>query len=238
MAPRLCSFRKLWDIPFLLPANLVEFKDHIPFNENTCTTLRHLVNIQILSLIWSSYSSQSPRICLPRVSQLELRMDQQTMGTAFLTYSHFDLPSLKHLFVEPLFPQKMVPCAPMHSSTVNHLTSRWSQSRPPKISMLDIELELSSYSMLTNIRCLTIEVCPNINFFLGALSICPGKDVIFPQVSELDIICGPGFDFSSDVLDMHILVELIQSQRDQGALRESKMTWERGLVNDDAHTRR
>ncbi|KAK0479833.1 hypothetical protein EDD18DRAFT_844869 [Armillaria luteobubalina] len=148
-------------------------------------------------------------------------MDRQTMGTAFLTYSHFDLPSLKHLFVEPFFPQKMVPRAPMHSSTVNHLTLRWSQSRPPKISMLDIELELSSYSTLTNLRCLTIEACPNINFFLGALSICPEKDVIFPQVSELDII-----------------LELIQSQTDQGALREFKMTWERGLVNDDVHTRR
>ncbi|KAK0466628.1 hypothetical protein IW261DRAFT_1521023 [Armillaria novae-zelandiae] len=120
---------------------------------------------------------------------------------------------------------------PMCSSTVTHLTltctplSRYD-------SPVDLELE-PSYSTLTNLRCLTIVGSPNINPFLSTLFIRPGRNVIFPKMSELGV-------FSSNQhsrLDMHILIELIQSRRDHGALREFKMTRRQGVVNYDADTR-
>ncbi|KAK0466635.1 hypothetical protein IW261DRAFT_1683578 [Armillaria novae-zelandiae] len=235
VAPRLRSFRKIWDLPFLLPANLVEFADYNPFNENTCATLRHLVNIRILSLSFSEYSSESPRICLPRVSQLELRKTRQDVDTASLTYNHFDLPSLTYLKIltfpsRPPLVSRQAP-QPMRSSTVTHLTLTWSPISGGPPSVLELE---HSYSTLTNLRCLTIVGWPNINPFLGILSIRPGRNVIFPKMSELDVFCDIDYGFS---LDMHILVELIQSRRDQGALREFKITWEHGFVNYDADTR-
>ncbi|KAK0479845.1 hypothetical protein EDD18DRAFT_1364106 [Armillaria luteobubalina] len=239
-APRLRSFTKTLDAPFLLPANLVEFNDRISFNENTCTTLRHLVNIQILSLSCSSYSSETPRIRLPRVSQLELRMDRQNTVPTSLTYNHFDLPSLTHLKVKFFSLQLMVPRPvpqPMHSSTVTRLTLTWSLYQLHKFSAVDIEQDLSSYNTLRNLCCLSVKDCPNISPFLHALSIRSGKNVIFPKLSKVDIIWQRDAGSSDDALDMHILVELIQSRRDQGALREFNMKWEQRLVNDDADTR-
>ncbi|KAK0491703.1 hypothetical protein EDD18DRAFT_1334584 [Armillaria luteobubalina] len=241
VAPRLRSFHKLWDLPFLLPDNLVEFEDSIPFNENTCIILRRLVSIQTVSLWCSWYSSESPRIRLPRVSQLELTMEGQDAAPVSLTYNHFDLPSLTHLKVvffslEPMVPQP-VP-QPMHSSTVTRLTLTWSLLQPHKFSAVDIEQDLSSYNTLRNLHCLTIKDCPDISPFLHALSIRSGKNVIFPKMSKLDIIWGWHAGLFEDALDMDILVELIQSRRDQGALREFRLTWQLGLVNDDADTRR
>ncbi|KAK0467613.1 hypothetical protein IW261DRAFT_1680124 [Armillaria novae-zelandiae] len=235
VAPRLRSFRKTCDLPFLLPANLVEFHDHNPFNENTCTTLRHLVNIRILSLSCSAYSSESPRICLPRVSQLELKRNGQAVGTASLTYNRFDLPSLTHLkiWTFPLRkPMVSLPAPqPMRSSTVTHLTLTGTPFNRHD-SSVDLELE-ASYSTLTNIRCFTLKNWPKMDRFLGTLSIHPGRNVIFPKMSELGVCCS---DYYSR-LDMHILVELIQSRRDQGALRKFNITWRGGDVNYDADTR-
>ncbi|KAK0467603.1 hypothetical protein IW261DRAFT_1519062 [Armillaria novae-zelandiae] len=128
--------------------------------------------------------------------------------------------------VSPQAPQ------PIRSSTVTHLTL----TRTPFIrydSSVDLELE-ASYSTLTNIRCLTFEYWPNINPFLRTLSIRPAKNVIFPKMSELGVFCR---NKRSSPLDMHILVELIQSRRDHGALREFKITWREGAVNYDADTR-
>ncbi|KAK0485537.1 hypothetical protein EDD18DRAFT_1195905, partial [Armillaria luteobubalina] len=186
MAPRLRSFEMSINAPFLLPVNVVELFDYSPFDADTHATLHNLVNIKHLTILCSSYSSGLPRICLPRVSELELRTDRQAVDAPFLTYNQFDLPSLTHLKI----------CT------------------------------------LTNLRCFTIEDCPNINPILGALSIRPGRNIMFPKMSKLDIECGSG-----DVLDMRVLVELVQSQRDQGALREFKITWQQGLVNDDADIR-
>ncbi|KAK0491702.1 hypothetical protein EDD18DRAFT_539348 [Armillaria luteobubalina] len=240
VAPRLRSFEKTLDLPFLLPANLVEFEDSDQFNKNTCTILRHLVNIRTLSLMCSSYSSQSPRIRLPRVSQLKLHT-QLAPNTASQIYNHFDLPSLKHLKIFFLFSEPMVPRRvpqPMHSSTVTRLTLTWSRFLRHKFSAVDIKHDLFSYNTLRNLRCLIVEDCPNISSFLRALSIRSGKNVIFPKMSKLDIIWECHAGSSGDVLDMDILVELIQSRRYQGVLREFKMKWERGLANDDADTRR
>ncbi|KAK0462131.1 hypothetical protein IW261DRAFT_199876 [Armillaria novae-zelandiae] len=236
VAPRLCSFKKSWDLPFLLPANLVEFHDSHPFNENTCTILHHLVNIRSLSLLCSAYSSELTRICLPRVSQLRLKMNGQAVDTASLTYNHFDLPSLTHLKIcaFPSWEPIVSPQAhqPMRSSTVTHLTLTWLP-----ISRYDSSVDLAlehSYSTLTNLRCLTLEHWPMMDRFLGTLCIRPGRNVIFPKMSELDVFCGSDHGV---LLDMHILIELIQSRRDQGALQEFKITWRGGVVNDDADTR-
>ncbi|KAK0467621.1 hypothetical protein IW261DRAFT_1058788 [Armillaria novae-zelandiae] len=235
VAPRLCSFKKTCDLPFLLPDNLVEFEDSNPFNENTCTTLRHLVNIRTLSLLCSAYSSESPRICLPRVSQLGLKMNRQAVGTTSLTYNHFDLPSLTHLQIQSFhLKESMVsPQAPqpIRSSTVTHLTLTGSQFSRYNFSV-DLELQ-ASYSTLTNIRCLTLENWPKMGRFLGTLSLHPGRNVIFPKMSELGVFRSN----NHSRLDMHILVELIQSRRDQGALREFNITWRGRVVNCDADTR-
>ncbi|KAK0466598.1 hypothetical protein IW261DRAFT_1113505 [Armillaria novae-zelandiae] len=236
VAPRLRFFSKTLDLRILLPANLVEFHDSHPFNENTCTTLHHLVNIRILSLSCSAYSSVSPRIYLPRVSQLELRRGQQAVDTAFLTYNHFDLPSLTHLEILafPLRKPMVSPQAhqPIRSSTVTHLTLTRIPTGPSDSSM-DLALE-HSYSTLTNVRCLTVKYWPNMNRFLGILCIRPRSNVIFPKMSQLGV-------FSSNnhsPLNMHILVELLQPRRDQGALREFNITWQWGVINYDAYTRR
>ncbi len=236
VAPRLRSFTKTSEHTLLLPANLVEFYDYYPFYENTCTTLRHLVNIEILSLWCSSYSSALPRICLPRLSQLRLEMDRPSMGTAFVTYNHFDLPSLTHLKIRFSYSQPMVPPQvpqPIHSSTVTSLTLTWPPFMSQKISAWDIWLDLR----LPNLRCLTVEDCPNINPFLGSLSIHPGRNAMFPKMSKLDISCGRDFGVSKDFLDMHVLVELVHSRRVHGALRSFQVAWQQGLVNDDADTR-
>ncbi|KAK0491715.1 hypothetical protein EDD18DRAFT_539489 [Armillaria luteobubalina] len=108
VAPRLRSFTKTLDAQFLLPANLVEFDDSTPFNENTRATLRYLVNVETLSLSCSSYSSELPKIRLPRLSHLRLSANGQTVSTAFLTYNHFDLPSLTHLKVFSFFSKPVV----------------------------------------------------------------------------------------------------------------------------------
>ncbi|KAK0466609.1 hypothetical protein IW261DRAFT_1520907, partial [Armillaria novae-zelandiae] len=121
---------------------------------------------------------------------------------------------------------------PIRSSTVTHLTFTWS----PFIrydSSVDLELE-ASYSTLTNLRCLNIKDWPNINPFLGTLSIRPGRNKIFPKMSELGVFCSNKY---CSPLDMHILVKLIQSRRDQGALQEFKITCPQGVVNYDADTR-
>ncbi|PBK84480.1 hypothetical protein ARMGADRAFT_1088484 [Armillaria gallica] len=236
VAPHLRSFTKSLQPTFLLPANLVEFYDSNPFNENTCTTLRHLVNIENLSLSCSSYSSALPRIFLPRLSQLRLKMDRQRVGTAFVTYNHFDLPSLTHLKIWFSYSQPMVPPQipqPIHSSTVTSLTLTWAPFMSQKISASDIGLDLR----LPNLRCLTVEDCPNINPLLGSLSIHPGRNAMFPKMSKLDISCGRNFGSSEDFLDMHALVELVHSRRVHGALRSFQVAWQRGLVNDDADTR-
>ncbi|KAK0466622.1 hypothetical protein IW261DRAFT_1113724 [Armillaria novae-zelandiae] len=224
VAPRLRSFRKTCDCRLLLPANLVKFHDSYPFNENTCTILCQLVNIRILSLSYSAYSSESPRICLPRVSHLELTKTRQAVDTASLTYNHFDLPSLTHLKIRafPLREPTVSPQAPqpIRSSTVTHLTLTGTPFNRYH-SSVDFELE-ASYSTLTNLQCLTLEDWPNINPFLHTLSIRPGRNKIFPKMSELGVFCR---NKGGSPIDMHILVELIKSQRDQGALREFNITW-------------
>ncbi|KAK0462135.1 hypothetical protein IW261DRAFT_1614065 [Armillaria novae-zelandiae] len=241
VAPHLRSFKKKWDLPLLLPANLIEFHDHNPFNENTCTTLRHLVNIRILSLSCSAYSSESPRICLPRVSQLELTIRGKAVGTASLTYNHFDLPSLTHLKIQalPLREPMVSPQAPqpIRLSTVTHLTLTCILIGPSDSSM-DLALE-HSYSTLTNLRCLTVNDWPKMDRFLGTLCIRPRRNVIFPKMSELCVFSSNSYfrNRYRSQLDMHILVELIQSRRDQGALREFNITWPQGVVNYDADTR-
>ncbi|KAK0491712.1 hypothetical protein EDD18DRAFT_539430 [Armillaria luteobubalina] len=237
VAPCLRSFKNGLDAPFSLPDHLVEFEDSDSFNENTCITLRRLVNVETLTLSCSSYSSELPKIHLPRLSHLGLRMIGQTVSTAVLTYNHFDLPSLTHITLLFSYGQLLFDLAinAIHSSTVTSLTLIWPSSVSRTHLASDTRPNLSSLFALPNLRCLTVEGCPYINAFLGELSIGPGVNMIFPQVSKLDIICGHGFDFPEDVLDMHILVELIQSRRDQGALREFKIKWERGLVDDDAH---
>ncbi|SJL02798.1 uncharacterized protein ARMOST_06135 [Armillaria ostoyae] len=240
VAPRLRSFTQTSHAPFLLPANLVEFDDTFPFNVHTYTTLRRLVNIETLSLSCISYSSELPRIRLPRLSQLELTVNLRSLSAAFVTYNHFELPFLTHLQMSLIFSHPKVPpqvLQPISSSKVTSLILTWFHCLSRKYSASDIELDLSSLCRLPNLQCLTVEDCPNINPFLGALSIHPGRNVLFPKMSKLDINCGRDFGLSEDLLDMHILVELIQSQRDQGALREFKMTWQRGLINDDADTR-
>ncbi|KAK0491699.1 hypothetical protein EDD18DRAFT_1185997 [Armillaria luteobubalina] len=121
---------------------------------------------------------------------------------------------------------------PMRSSTVTRLILTWCLFIPDEFLASYIELELSSYSTLTNLQCLTVETCPHINTFLRALSTRPGRNIMFPKMSKLDIESGSG-----DVLDMRILVELVESRRDQGALREFKIMWQQGFVNDDADTR-
>ncbi|KAK0466619.1 hypothetical protein IW261DRAFT_1426758 [Armillaria novae-zelandiae] len=120
---------------------------------------------------------------------------------------------------------------PIRSSTVTHLTLTWIPTGPSDSSM-DLALE-HSYSTLTNLRYLTVKYWPNMNRFLGTLCIRPGN-VIFPKMSELGVFSS--FDHSR--LDMHILVELIQSRRDQGDLREFNITWQWGVINYDADTRR
>ncbi|KAK0479835.1 hypothetical protein EDD18DRAFT_1364099 [Armillaria luteobubalina] len=238
VAPRLRSFKKGSDAPFSLPDHLVEFEDFDSFNENTCTTLRHLVNVETLTLSCSSYSSELPKIHLPRLSHLQLRTSGQTASPAFLTYSHFDLPSLTHITLLFSYEELLLDLAinVIHSSTVTSLSLIWPSSLSRKYLASNIQPHLSSQFVLPNLRCLTIESCPYINAFLGELSVGPRMSMIFPQVSKLDIISGHDLDFSEDALNMHILVELIQSRRDQGALREFKMKWERGLVKDDADT--
>ncbi|KAK0467615.1 hypothetical protein IW261DRAFT_1573909 [Armillaria novae-zelandiae] len=80
---------------------------------------------------------------------------------------------------------------------------------------MDLALE-QSYSTLTNVRCLTVKEWPKMDDLLGTLCIRPGRNVIFPKMSEL---------------------ELIESRRDQGALREFNITWQWGVINYDADTR-
>ncbi|PBK63028.1 hypothetical protein ARMSODRAFT_963565 [Armillaria solidipes] len=238
LAPRLRSFTKSTASPMLLPANLIELCDFSLFNADTYATLRKLVNIEILSLLCSSYSSALPRIQLPRLSRLELTINLRSIGAAFLTYNHFDVPSLTHLQITLSGLSRWHPTIPPHvfqpisSSTVTSLILIFPPSGSlRKNSAYDIEQDLLSYCRLPNLRCLTVEECPNINLLLGALSICPGKNVIFPKMSELDIDGNSSMDGG---LDMHILVELVQSRRDKGALREMKFVWQGGLVNDDA----
>ncbi|KAK0467589.1 hypothetical protein IW261DRAFT_1680070 [Armillaria novae-zelandiae] len=234
VAPRLCSFRKTWDRRLLLPANLVKFHDSYPFNENICTILRQLVNIRILSLSYSAYSSESPRICLPRVSQLELKSSGEAVETASLTYNHFDLPSLTHLKIQA-FPWKepmVSPQAhqPICSSTVTHLTL----TRIP-VGSSDSSMYLAlehSYSTLTNLRCLTVNDWPKMACLLGTLCIHPRRNMIFPKMSQLGVLRTK----NHSRLNMHILVELIQSRRDQGALCEFNIIWKGGVVKYDADT--
>ncbi|KAK0218486.1 hypothetical protein EDD85DRAFT_961506 [Armillaria nabsnona] len=240
MAPRLRSFTKSLDTPFLLPANLVEFRDSHPFKANTYTSLRHTVNIETLSLICSSYSSELPRIHLPKLSRLNLTMNLRSLGTGFATYNHFDLPSLTHLQIGLIPLHKDIPPRVLQpiSSPVTSLTLTWPNCIPPKFPACDFELVLSLLCKLPNIRCLLVEACPNINFLLGALSIRPGTNVLFPQMSKLDIKGWSNSNMSKNLIDIHILVELVQSRRDHGALREFKLVWEWGLVNNDADMRR
>ncbi|KAK0479828.1 hypothetical protein EDD18DRAFT_844824 [Armillaria luteobubalina] len=240
VAPRLRSFRKGLDAPFLLPDNLVVFEDSDPFNENTYTTLRYLVNVNTVSLECSPYSNASPKIHLPKLSKLLLRTDRCMLSTAFMTYNRFDHPSLTHItlffFYGQILPIEAVNA--IQSSTVTSLTLMWSSFVPQNYLALDTQPHLSYLFALPNLRCLTVEGCPYINAFLGELSIGPRMNMILSKMSKLVIICGYDLRFSKDVLDMHILVELIQSRRDQGALREFKLTWRQGLVNDDVDTRR
>ncbi|KAK0185338.1 hypothetical protein F5146DRAFT_1072458 [Armillaria mellea] len=239
VAPRLRSFTTTLDAPFLLPANLVEFINLESFTEKTYTTLRELVNIEDLTLSCGSYSSELPRIYLPRVSQLQLRTSEQNVGTAFVTYDHFDLPSLAHLHIVFISKGQMLPSQvvqPIRSSTVTNLTLTWSLFISQKPFTMDIVLDLFPYCRLPNLQHLTVKGCSHINPFLRALSILPGKNVIFPKMSALDIQCSHFFGFE-DLLDMHILVELVQSRIDQGALREFDVWWKKGLFNDDADTR-
>ncbi|KAK0185333.1 hypothetical protein F5146DRAFT_1072442, partial [Armillaria mellea] len=243
VAPRLRSFTKSSGTPFLLLTNLVDFCDTQAFHKNTLTTLRGIVNIETLSLCCSIYSSELPRVHLPRLSQLELRVDPFILGAAFITYNHFDLPSLTHLQMTLIFSHGMTRMAiphvvqPINSSTVTSLILTWTYDIYPEISASDVDLDLSSFCRLPNLRCLTVEDCPNINPFLKALSIHPRRDVMFPKLSRLDIKCGRDSALSKDLLDMQILVTLVQSRRDQGALRKFRLAWKRGLVNDDADTR-
>ncbi|KAK0436279.1 hypothetical protein EV421DRAFT_1832874 [Armillaria borealis] len=240
VAPCLRSFTKSLDAPFVLPANLVKFSDDLPFDADTRATFHSLVNIETLSILCSSYSSELPRIHLPRLSQLELTVGLRNLGTALVTYNHFELPFLTHLQMTLIFSHTKVPpqvLQPISSSTVTSLILTWFHCLSRKYSASDIGLDLSSLCRLPNLQCLTVEDCPNINPFLDALAIRPRRNTIFPKMSELDIKFGPDFAMSDDVLDTHILVELVQSRRDEGALREFKMTWQHGLVNDDANTR-
>ncbi len=103
MAPRLRSFTKSMKAPFLLPANVVKFIDDLPFDADTRATLHSLVNIENLSISCSSYSSELPRIHLPKLSQLELTMDLRSLGAAFVTYNHFEFPFLTHLRMSLIF---------------------------------------------------------------------------------------------------------------------------------------
>ncbi|KAK0185331.1 hypothetical protein F5146DRAFT_1072430, partial [Armillaria mellea] len=208
VAPRLRSFYNgHWMPHSCSQPNLVEFNQ-----------FGILVNIEDLTLSCGSYSSELPRIYLPRVSQLGLRMSEQSVGTAFITYNHFDLPSLAHLDILFISKGQMLP----------------SQVKP--FMTWDIELDLFPYCRLPNLQHLTVKGCSHINPFLRALSIHPGKNVIFPKMSALDIECSHFFGFE-DLLDMHILVELVQSRLVQGALREFDVWWKTGLSNDDADTR-
>ncbi|KAK0218507.1 hypothetical protein EDD85DRAFT_961522 [Armillaria nabsnona] len=238
VAPRLRSFIKSMKAPFLLPANLIKFSDCLPFDADTRATLHSLVNVETISISCSSYSSELPRIHLPRLSQLELTMDLQSVGNAFVMYNHFDLPFLTHLQMTLFFHTKVpLPVLqPISSPTVTSLTLTWFHSVSQQFSASRIKLDLSSLCRLPNLQCLTVKDCANINPFLRALSIHPGRNVIFPNMSKLDIKCGHDFGMSDDVLDMRILVDLVQSRRDQGALRNFQVAWQRGLVNDDADT--
>ncbi|KAK0479824.1 hypothetical protein EDD18DRAFT_1364089 [Armillaria luteobubalina] len=239
MAPHLRSFAKALDAPFLLPANLVEFEDSNLFNKSTRATIHNLVNIKYLSFVCSSYSSGLPHIHLPRLSQLELCVYLSSVGDAFVTYNHFELPFLTHLQMILICSQMKIPTQvfqPISSSTVSSLVLAWFHYPPRIHSVSDIELDLSLLCTMPNLQFLTVKDCSNINLFLGGLSILSGKKVIFPKMSTLDINCEHNHDLSEGLLDMHILVELLQSRRDHGALREFYITWERGLVNDDADT--
>ncbi len=214
----------------------------IPFREKQIHTLPSIkMSISKPSHFFcSSYSSELPRIQLPKLSQLDLTMDLRRLDTAFVTYNHFDLPALIHLRITLIFLHTRVPphvLQPISSPTVTSLTLTWFHCVSRQFSASDIKLDLSSYCRLPNLRCLTVEDCPNINPFLGALAIHPGKNVLFPKMSKLDISYQLVSDLSEDPLDMHILIELVQSRRDQGTLREFELVWQRGLVNDDAEIR-
>ncbi|KAK0207279.1 hypothetical protein IW262DRAFT_1420758 [Armillaria fumosa] len=234
ITPRLRSFTKSMKAPFLLPANVVKFIDGVPFDADTRATLNSLVNIEHLSILCSWYSSGQPPIHLLRLSQLELEVNLRSVGDAFVTYNHFELPFLAHLQMTLICSHTKIPTQvlqPISSSTVSSLVLKRFHCRTWKYSVSDIELDPSSLCKLPNLQCLTVEDCPNINPFLSALSILPGKNVVFPKMSKLDIKC-----VSGGVLDMRILVELAQSRRDHGALRKFKITWPGRLVNDDADT--
>ncbi|KAK0207277.1 hypothetical protein IW262DRAFT_1443535 [Armillaria fumosa] len=251
VAPRLRSFTRSMNAPFLLPVNVVQFIDDLPFDANTRATLHNLVNIERLSISCSSYSSELPRIHLPRLSQLELEVDLRCLEAAFITYNHFDFPSLSHLQMSLILSHTKIPrqvLQPISSSTVSSLILTWINHLSQKYSASDIVLDFSSLCMLPNLQCLTVEYCPNINPFLGALCILPGKNVMFPKMSTLDVKCEPDYaltedplcshyTLSKDPLNMHILVELLQSRRDQGALRKFKIIWQEGVVNDDVDIR-
>ncbi|KAK0466626.1 hypothetical protein IW261DRAFT_1373321, partial [Armillaria novae-zelandiae] len=241
VAPRLRYFVKTWDAPFLLPANLVDFEDSAPFNENTCTTLRHLVNIKYLSISCSSYSSELPQIDLPRLSELKLKVNLYGWKwDAFCTYNHFKFPFLTHLQMMLTSSDTEIPTRvpqPISSSTVSSLILTWINQFSWQDSSGGILRKLFSLCELPNLQRLTVEYCPNINCFLDALYILPRKNVMFPKMSTLDIKCVPMCNFHADLLDMHILVDLLQSRRDRGALHEFNITWRWGVVNDDADTR-
>ncbi|KAK0207274.1 hypothetical protein IW262DRAFT_1498717 [Armillaria fumosa] len=240
VAPRLLTFLRCMKAPFLLPVNVIGFIDDLPFDANTRATIHNIVNIEYLSISCSLYSSKLPRIHLPRVSLLDLTMDLHSLGAAFVTYNHFEFPFLTRLKMTLNLSRAKIPrqvLQPISSSTVSSLILKWSHSDVRICSVLDIELDLSLLCTLPNLQCLTVEDCPNINPFLVALSIHPIKNVIFPKMSKLDILCGREYGLSENFLDMHILVELIQSRRDKGALREFKMMWPWGLTNDGADTR-
>ncbi|KAK0474135.1 hypothetical protein EDD18DRAFT_1368049 [Armillaria luteobubalina] len=228
VAPRLRSFTTSAESPFLLPANLVEFMGTNPFNEKTSITVRHCPNIQILSLSCSSYSDQSPKIRLPRLSQLLLGMDRRMLpvDTAFVTYNHFDLPSLTHLdilFCPEQLGRPLEQLHPIHSSTVTSLTLTWPTPLSRKMSALDNQPHLSSLFALPNLLCLTVENCPKISPFLGTLSIRPEGNTIFPKMSKLVIIYRHNPGRHIDRLNLHILVELIQSRKIEELCVNSKL---------------
>ncbi|KAK0479829.1 hypothetical protein EDD18DRAFT_1440537 [Armillaria luteobubalina] len=236
VAPCLRSFSKMLDAQFLLPSNLAEFEDYDPFNTNTHATLHSLVNIEKLTIQCSSYSSELPRIQLPRLAQLELKVDLRSLGEAFVTSNHFEFPFLTHLHLDLRFYHETITplvLQPISSSTVSSLTLTWTHILPPSL-IPNIGSYVSSLVTLPNLRRLTLRGSPNMNTFLGALSILPGKDVIFPKMSTLDIKCE--YD-NEDYLNMHILVELIQSRIYHGALREFNIMWQRGVVSYDADIR-
>ncbi|KAK0479821.1 hypothetical protein EDD18DRAFT_1440519 [Armillaria luteobubalina] len=232
VAPHLRSFTKTMKARFLLPANIVKFMDGVPFDADTRAILNSLVNIEHLSILCSWYSSGLPQIHLPRLSKLQLEVNLCSVGDAFVTYNHFELPFLTHLQMTLICSQTKIPTQvfqPISSSTVSSLVLTWFHCPTRIHSVSDIELDPSSLCKLPNLQCLTVKDCPKINLFLRALSVLPGKNMIFPKMSKLDIK-----SVSGDVLDMRILVELVQSRRDHGALRKFKITCHQRLLNNDA----